>query len=115
MKTSEALSIADIPPPVADTIVEQMPDQPEKPPPSVTFDAKTHIEFVPPSSIIQMTDIGYPEDTGVSPVAVSQPFQLFSMEAIHHMRSEIFKADVMKNCKYSSNIAAAQLRGYSAK
>lgn len=76
------------------------------------FNAKKHLAFSPPEEIIRMTDIGYPEDTGVSPVAVSQPFQLFSKEAVEQMRAEIFSPTVMENCGYRSNIAALQLRGY---
>ncbi len=81
----------------------------------VTFESKRHLYFVPPPQVIRMEDIGYTEDTGVSPVAVSQPFQLFSLDAVQHMRSEIFQAEVINNYKFSSNIAAFQLRGYSPK
>ncbi|KAH7132109.1 hypothetical protein B0J11DRAFT_503291 [Dendryphion nanum] len=81
----------------------------------VKFDPKKHIAHTPPSQIIMMKDIGYSENTGVSPVAVSQPFQLFSKETIQYMRAEIFKPEVMENCSYSSNIAACQLRGYAPK
>lgn len=82
---------------------------------AVKFDPKKHIAYIPPSEIIMMKDIGYAEDIGVSPVAVSQPFQLFSKETIRHMREEIFKPEVMDNCSFSSNIAACQLRGYAPK
>lgn len=82
---------------------------------SQEFDPKKHIQFKEPSEIIMMKDIGYPEDAGVSKVAVSQPFQLFTPEAIQHMRDEVLRPEVMENCKYSSNIAACQLRGYAPK
>ncbi|KAF1997975.1 hypothetical protein P154DRAFT_440085 [Amniculicola lignicola CBS 123094] len=82
---------------------------------AVKFNPEKHLAYTPPSQIIMMKDLGFPEDAGVSPVAVSQPFQLFSPEAIHQMRREIFKKEVMENCSYSSNIAACQLRGYAAK
>ncbi|KAI9718332.1 MAG: hypothetical protein M1828_006734 [Chrysothrix sp. TS-e1954] len=82
---------------------------------SVDFDPEKHLAFKTPSEIITMPDIGYPEDTGVSPVAVSQPFQLFSDEAVEVMRESIFKPEVMENCKFSSNIAPCQLRGYATK
>lgn len=62
-----------------------------------------------------MEELGYSKDRGVSPIAVSQPFQLFTEEAVHEMRREIFKPEVLENCKYSSNIAACQLRGYAPK
>lgn len=81
----------------------------------VKFDPQRHLAYTPPSQIIMMKDIGYPEGTGVSPVAVSQPFQLFSKETIQQMRGEIFQPEVMERCSYSSNIAACQLRGYAPK
>lgn len=79
------------------------------------FDPKKHIAFKQPSQVISMKDLGYPEGAGVSPVAVSQPFPLFSPEAVQQMRSEIFSKEVMDNCQYRSNLAACQFRGYSAK
>lgn len=81
----------------------------------VKFDPKKHLAYAPKPKTIMMRDIGFAEDVGISPVAVSQPFQLFSPEAIQQMRSEIFKKEVMENCSYSSNIAACQLRGYAPK
>ena len=62
-----------------------------------------------------MEDIGYSADTGVSPVAVSQPFRLFSTECIQKFRDEVLTDEVMKNCLYQSNLAACQLRGYATK
>lgn len=79
------------------------------------FDAKKHLAYKAPSSILKMTDIGYPEDIGISPVAVSQPFPLFSKEAVEQMRAEFLDPEVMENFKFKSNIAACQLRGYATK
>ncbi|KAF2759236.1 hypothetical protein EJ05DRAFT_485284 [Pseudovirgaria hyperparasitica] len=82
---------------------------------AATFDPATHLTYEPPGNIIMMKDLGYDEDAGVSPVAVSLPFQLFSEEAINEMRTEIFKPEVLRDCSFSSNIAAHQFRGYAAK
>ena len=79
------------------------------------FDPKVHLAYKEPSEVLTMKDLGLPEDNGVSPMAVTQPFQLFSQSAIDRMREEILAPDVMANCKYSSNIAACQLRGYANK
>ncbi|KAK8228190.1 hypothetical protein HDK77DRAFT_464724 [Phyllosticta capitalensis] len=91
----------------------------EKAPESKTtgsdFQPEKHLTYKEKAEVLMMKDIGYPEDRGVSPVAVSKPFPLFSEEAVHEMRSEIFKKEVMENCSYSSNIAACQLRGYAPK
>ncbi|KAF2142075.1 uncharacterized protein K452DRAFT_287279 [Aplosporella prunicola CBS 121167] len=79
------------------------------------FCPSKHLAFKKPPETMSMEDIGYSKNRGVSPIAVSQPFQLFSEEAVHEMRREIFKPEVMENCKYSSTIAACQLRGYAPK
>jgi len=82
---------------------------------TVRFNPKKHLTYSPPQEILRMSDIGYPEDAGVSPIAVSQPFRLFSIEAIEQMRAEIFNPIVMETCGFRSNIAACQLRGYCPK
>jgi hypothetical protein len=82
-------------------------------PPEEKFDPTKHITFTPPDKVLLMEDLGYSEDTGISPVAVSNPFQLFSEDAVEQMRAEILSPEVMKECGFQSNIAASQLRGYS--
>ena len=79
----------------------------------VPFDADKHLTFEPPSKIFTMKDLGLREDTGVSPVAVSEPFPLFSHEAIQQMRAEILDQNVWDHCQYSSNLAQCQLRGFA--
>ncbi|CAD6575665.1 MAG: hypothetical protein ASARMPREDX12_004190 [Alectoria sarmentosa] len=79
------------------------------------FNPEKHIDFTPPAKILTMSDLKLPEGTGVSPFAVSDPFQLFTQEAVQRMRAEIFSKDVLENCKYSSNLAQCQLRGFAAK
>ena len=83
--------------------------------PTEDFDAARHLTFEEPE-VVMMEDIGYPKDIGVSPVAVSKPFQLFSESAVRQMRREIF--DVRKNHPehvFESNIAPCQVRGYAPK
>lgn len=61
-----------------------------------------------------MKDLGYGEDKCVSPVAITQPFPLFSDDAIDKMRSEIFQVrDSHPEHVFVSNIADCQLRGYA--
>jgi len=79
------------------------------------FDPEQHLAYEPPRNIVMMKEIGYSEDTGVSPVAVSQPFRLFSTECVQKFRDEVLSDEVMKNCFYKSTLAACQLRGYAAK
>ncbi|KAF2726721.1 hypothetical protein EJ04DRAFT_547558 [Polyplosphaeria fusca] len=80
-----------------------------------TFDPSKHLNFVPPSNILSLKDIGLPEDAGISPVAVSEPFPLFTPEAISIMRHEIFTDAVWQNCLISTDFAGCQLRGHCPK
>ena len=79
------------------------------------FDPKKHIDYLPPSKVFTMHDLNLPEDTGISPLAVSEPFPLFTQEAVHRMRAEVLSKDVWDNCQYSSNLAHCQLRGFAPK
>ena len=79
------------------------------------FDPKQHLAFQKPEQVVMMRDIGYRDDTGVSPVAVSQPFRLFSDEAVEKFREEVLSEEVMSKCTWKSNLAACQVRGYAPK
>ncbi|KAI4198614.1 MAG: hypothetical protein LQ350_005205 [Teloschistes chrysophthalmus] len=78
------------------------------------FDPKKHLQYEAPAKIHTMQDLGLPEGTGVSPVAVSEPFRLFASEAVHRMRQEVLQKGVWDNCQYSSNLAQCQLRGFAS-
>ncbi|KAI9791918.1 MAG: hypothetical protein M1833_001300 [Piccolia ochrophora] len=77
-----------------------------------TFDPVKHLAFQFPSKSYTMKDIGLPEDIGISSVAVTEPFPLFTPAAIQQMRAEILSDNVWDKCRYSSVLAACQLRGY---
>lgn len=79
------------------------------------FTPTKHIAFKPPSKTYTMKDLQLPEDNGISPFAVSEPFPLFSTEAVMRMRHEVLSPEVLKNCQYSSNLAQCQLRGFARK
>ncbi|CZT03527.1 uncharacterized protein RCO7_06108 [Rhynchosporium graminicola] len=74
-----------------------------------------HLAFEEPKHIHTMEDLGFSADSGVSPVAVSDPFHLFSEEAIDIMRSEILDPEVLEKYSYTSDIAPRQIRGYAPK
>ena len=82
--------------------------------PTDAFNPEQHITYKPPAKIYSMHDIKL-QDSPISSFAVSEPFQLFTPEAVRRMRAEIFKPEVTKNFQYSSNLAQCQLRGYAAK
>lgn len=78
------------------------------------FDAQKHVAYQPPKHIFSMKDIGL-EGQGVSPNAVTEPFKLFSQDAIKQMRAEIFSEDVLDNCQYSSPFVKRTVRGMGPK
>ena len=80
-----------------------------------SFDATAHLEYAGTPKVHSMEDLGFSKETGVSAVAVSQPFKLFSNQAIQRFRHEIFSSQVQNNFEFSSNIAPCQLRGYASK
>lgn len=85
-----------------------------EPPSKLVFDASRHMNHVPPKKIYTMAEISR-GGQGISPNAVSEPFPLFTEEAVQQMRKEILSKPVLENCQYSSNIAACQLRGMAPK
>jgi hypothetical protein len=74
------------------------------------FDPKKHMSFQPPSKIHTMKEIGL-EGQGISANAVSEPFPLFTKEAIKQMRAEVFSESVLENCQYSSTFIKNMTRG----
>ncbi|KAM6511690.1 hypothetical protein FALCPG4_016689 [Fusarium falciforme] len=74
------------------------------------WDAEKHLAFQPPSKILSMKEIGL-EGHGISPNACSEPFPLFSEEAIKQMRAEIFSEAVLEKCQYASTFNANMVRG----
>jgi hypothetical protein len=79
------------------------------------FDPQKHLAFEAPKFVHTMEDIGYSSTSGVSPVAVSEPFRLFSEEAVDIMRGEVLDKEVQEKYSYTSDIAPKQLRGYAPK
>jgi hypothetical protein len=83
------------------------------PPEHVTFDPSKHLKYNPPSKTYTMKELGYSNSRGVSPIGVSEPFPLFSEEAIRQMRVEVLSDRVWTHYRYSSNLAQCQLRGFA--
>ncbi|KAH8693614.1 hypothetical protein BGW36DRAFT_345295 [Talaromyces proteolyticus] len=78
----------------------------------IPFDPSKHIEFSPPSKTWTMQELDYTEGQGISVVGVSEPFPLFSKEAVMQMRAEILSEEVWDKYQFSSNLSHCQLRGY---
>ncbi|KAI0102929.1 hypothetical protein GGR51DRAFT_275981 [Nemania sp. FL0031] len=79
------------------------------------FTPAKHLDFKEMPNVHTMKELGFTESTGVSPIAVSEPFKLFTEEAVMRMRREVLSAEVFENCQYSSNLAHCYLRGFANK
>ncbi|KAI0135356.1 hypothetical protein F4814DRAFT_19247 [Daldinia grandis] len=79
------------------------------------FNPARHLSFKKPPKVYTMKDLGFDENAGISPIAVSEPFPLFTEEAVMRMRKEVLSHEVLSNCQYSSNLAQCQLRGFANK
>jgi hypothetical protein len=78
------------------------------------FDPIKHLNYQKPQRIVTMEEIGL-EGHGISPNAVSDPFSLFTEEAIEQMRAEIFSEAVLENCQYMSSFCSNMIRGMGPK
>lgn len=74
------------------------------------FNPSKHLSYQPPGKVITMKDIGL-DGHGISPIAVSEPFSLFTKEAIQQMRAEIFSDEVLRDCQFSSTFNKNMVRG----
>lgn len=74
------------------------------------FDAQKHITFTPPANIVTMKDIGL-EGHGISPNAVSDPFPLFSEEAVRQIRAEVFSEECLRDRQFCSTFNKNMVRG----
>lgn len=74
------------------------------------FDPAKHVNFQPPASVYTMEQIGL-EGHGISPHAATEPFPLFTREAVEQMRAEIFDEKVLAECQYCSTFNKNMVRG----
>ena len=79
-----------------------------------TFDPKKHLNFQLPEKIHTMRDVGM-EGHGLSPIAASEPFPLFTEEAVKQMRVEVFSEPVLRDCQYTSDFSKNMIRGMGRK
>ncbi|KAI0911835.1 hypothetical protein F4823DRAFT_264255 [Ustulina deusta] len=79
------------------------------------FTPAKHLAFKEMPKVHTMKELGFSETIGVSPIAVSEPFRLFTEEAVMRMRQEVLSPEVFENCQYSSNLAHCYLRGFANK
>lgn len=80
--------------------------------PKESFSPSKHLRYSGPTKTQTMEELGFGDRHGVSPIAVSEPFPLFTQEAVMRIREEVLSKEVMDNYSVSSNLAHCQLRGF---
>lgn len=75
------------------------------------FDPKKHLNYGGVLGFHTMTDLGH-EGKGVSDVAITEPFPLFTQEAIDIMRSEILDQDILEKRYCPTSPTSGHVRGH---
>ncbi|TKA69371.1 hypothetical protein B0A55_06162 [Friedmanniomyces simplex] len=80
----------------------------------VVFDPAKHLAFRLPQKILTFDEVGQSND-GISSNAVSEPFSLFTEEAVKQMRAEVFREDILEKCYCATGRSSGQVRGHCPK
>jgi hypothetical protein len=81
-------------------------------PPS-SFEPARHMAFQPPESVVTLRELFLSEENACSPVAITKPFPLFSLEGVVEMRKDIFRDEVIQKHGQKVKEGVYKMRGYS--
>ena len=79
---------------------------------ATVFDPAVHLAFRKPESRVTMAELGL-ADVGISPIAVTAPFPLFSLEGVTELRRNILSDEVIDKFTVSSYLSAFQGREFT--
>lgn len=100
--------------PSAQPVYEEAPtpDLTYRGPSKVKFDPAIHLHYTAPDTIYTFSDLGV-ENNGTSPMAVTEPFQLATEDAVIELRRELLQESTLKNRLHWWHRAPAVLRGFT--
>ncbi|POY70194.1 hypothetical protein BMF94_6777 [Rhodotorula taiwanensis] len=75
------------------------------------FDPAVHLSYVKPSKVITMKDLAL--DGGISPIAVTEPFPLFSPDGVAQLRRDILSPEVLDKFTVTSYLSPCQAREFT--
>lgn len=78
-----------------------------------TFDPAKHMAFRPPESVVTLKELLLSEQNACSPVAITEPFPLFSLQGVVEMRKDIFRESVVRRHSQKIKDGVYKMRGYS--
>ncbi|KAL8290023.1 hypothetical protein RQP46_002962 [Phenoliferia psychrophenolica] len=80
--------------------------------PAAVFDPAVHLAYKQPASRVTMAELGL-ADVGISPIAVTAPFPLFTLEGVTELRRNILSDAVIDKFTVSSYLSAFQGREFT--
>jgi hypothetical protein len=80
----------------------------------VKFDPEKHMNFSPPSKFYTLNELGLSPEGAISPVAITEPFPLFTPEGIEEIRADLFRREMLEKHMYKEpkHPGVYKLRGY---
>ncbi|KAI1610284.1 hypothetical protein EDD36DRAFT_443742 [Exophiala viscosa] len=82
-------------------------------PVQTTFNPSHHLCFEPPKSIVTLKELLLSEEEAISPVAITEPFPLFTLEGVKQMRADLFRKEVVEKHGNRTLKHCYKMRGYS--
>ncbi|KAJ9620739.1 hypothetical protein H2204_012149 [Knufia peltigerae] len=82
-------------------------------PPPPRFDPSTHLCFEPPKALVTLKELLLSEKDAISPVAITEPFPLFTIEGVKQMRADLFRKEVVEKHGNRTLPHCYKMRGYS--
>jgi len=84
-----------------------------KPPTPAQFNPSQHLCFDPPKSIVTLKELLLSDKDAISPVAITEPFPLFTLEGVKQMRADLFRKEVVEKHGNRTKPHCYKMRGYS--
>jgi hypothetical protein len=94
-------------------VFEKVEMELKAPKPVPKFDTSRHLCFESPKEVITLKALLLSEDNAISPVAVTDPFPLFSIEGVKELRGDIFRKEVVEKHGQIFKPGVYKMRGYS--
>lgn len=60
------------------------------------FDVAKHLRFTAPKKVYTMKELGLDPPSATSPVAITEPFPLFTIDGVKQLRRDIFRPDIVR-------------------
>ncbi|EXJ91435.1 hypothetical protein A1O1_04547 [Capronia coronata CBS 617.96] len=77
------------------------------------FDPSKHLCFEQPKDNVMLKDLGLSEENAISPLAITAPFPLFTLECVRRMREEMFQKKIIEGYSQRMEPGCYTLRGFT--